>query len=125
MKDEPILMDFIKYTNIINDNFNFPNEAYVVNKKTGEKELIHKQKPSLSLKYKQKFEQHKDTVNNIIILAEFIKQMFSILIHKQAFETSIQNLFGMYSDMLDENYFKDNYSIIDLENVDNNNPLSE
>jgi hypothetical protein len=116
IKQNPILLDFIKYTNIMNNNFSNDNESK--NDKTSTTTTTNK--PSLSKEYQEKYDKMKETTTNLIILSEFIKQFFSILIHKQSFEHTIQNLFGMYSNMLDQNYYNDNYSIIELDKDDLN-----
>ena len=76
------------------------------------------QKIALNKEYQKKYSEHKNTIYNLIILAEFIKQFLSIIIHKKSFEQIIQNLFGMYSEMLDKDNFDDCYSIIDIEKDD-------
>jgi len=43
-----------------------------------------------------------DTVNNIIIFSEFLKEFISIIMHKFQFENTVENLFELYSLMLDE-----------------------
>lgn len=45
-----------------------------------------------------------NTVNNILIFTEFIKELISILIHKFHFENLVENMYELYSNMLDNFY---------------------
>jgi hypothetical protein len=68
------------------------------------------QKKIIDLDKKFKFPQHlvevykKEETNleNIIILAEFLKEFTSVVLHKFQFENLIEEMYSLYSDMLDE-----------------------
>ena len=105
------MIDLIKFTNIKNDNY-----YSSTNNEKNEKENI--KKIGLNKEYQKKYDNLKDTIYNLIIFAEFIKQFLSIIIHKKSFEKIVQNLFGMYSEMLDKHNFDDCYSVFDVEKDD-------
>ena len=59
--------------------------------------------------YKQKeYLTQLPTVNNILIFTEFIKELISILIHKFHFENLVENMYELYSNMLDNFYINNN-----------------
>lgn len=43
-------------------------------------------------------------IDNIIIFAEFLKEFLSIILHKYQYENLVEDMYSLYSDMLDEFY---------------------
>lgn len=62
-----------------------------------------------------------DAINNIIIFSEFLKEFISIIIHKFHFENIVENLYELYSNMLDNFYIQTNEN----GNCIVNNPIQE
>ncbi len=80
-----------------------PNYLYLLTYKKAQKKIIDIEK-------KIKFPQHlieiyrkeESNLENIIILAEFLKEFSSVILHKFQFENMIEEMYNLYSNMLDE-----------------------
>lgn len=66
--------------------------------------------------YKEVFFKHKDYIDNIMILNDFIKEFISILSHKQYYENLVQNYFKMFCDNMNIKY--KNCSIINIDKIE-------
>ena len=86
IKEEPIILEYINSTKLKEINEVFGDAKYI---------------------------KLKNKVENIIILKEFIKEFLSSILHKPNLEHRIEQLFMMYSEGLDDYYYKDNLSVIE------------
>jgi hypothetical protein len=67
------------------------------------KKKIVKEVPKIKLpaSYQQEYNSKLDTVSNIILFTEFLKEFIAIIVHKFHFENLVENLYELYSSMLD------------------------
>lgn len=68
----------------------------------------------LGKKQMEAFGRVRDEVENVVILGEFVKEFVSMLTHRNRFEGTIEELFTLYSLMLDDYYFnQEDFSVRD------------
>jgi hypothetical protein len=64
------------------------------------------------------YKSNSNNVNNIIIFAEFIKEFISIILHKFHLENTIENMYELYSKMLDQYYVQGEEQEVNIDNFD-------
>jgi hypothetical protein len=105
IKENPNFLILIKYRK---DEMDLANLSESHRRRSSkEKAATSSQTSTLPANLLKEYKTNFDTINNIIIFTEFIKEFIAIIVHKFHFENIVENLYELYSNMLD-NYYINN-----------------